>query len=302
MADSQRDVRSKISSVKNIQKITRAMEMVAAARLRRAEQRIAALRPYANAIRRMTRQAAQAAGSAEAARVPLVAEHESTTHVGVLVVTGDRGLAGAFNSQAIRAGVRIAGEISREGLQSRWYATGRRGVSSLTFRGFELAGSYVGFADRPAYADARAIAGDLITAYVDGHVDRVDMIFNAYISPLRQTVTHERLLPLAQATITGEDEEGEDSEQARARASVEYEPDPEAILARLVPDYVEISIYRALLESTAGFFGAQMTAMRSASDNAGEIITDLTLQMNRARQAEITQEILEVVAGAEGLS
>ena len=304
MAASQRDVRSKISSVKNIQKITRAMEMVAAARLRRAEQRIAALRPYANAIRRMTRQAAQAAGASEAARVPLLAEHESTTNVAVLLVTGDRGLAGAFNSQVIRAGVRMAGELSQEGLRGSWYATGRRGVSSLGFRGYELAGSYVGFADRPAYADARAIADDLITAYVDGHIDRVEMIYNAYVSPLRQTITQERLLPLAHATITGEEEEEEaqDADEPRARAAVAYEPDPDAILRRLVPDYVEISIYRALVESTAGFFGAQMTAMRSASDNAGEIITGLTLEMNRARQAEITQEIMEVVAGAEGLS
>jgi F-type H+-transporting ATPase subunit gamma len=302
MADSQRDVRTKISSVKNIQKITRAMEMVAAARLRRAEQRITALRPYANAIRRMTRQAAQAAGSAEAARVPLLAEHESETNVAVLLVTGDRGLAGAFNSQIIRAGVRTAGELSGAGLRSSWYATGRRGVSSLTFRGYELAGSYVGFSDRPAYADARTIADDLIEAYVDGRIDRVDMIFNAYVSPLRQTVTRERLLPLTQATITGEAEDPGDEDEPRVRASVEYEPEPEAILRRLVPDYVEISIYRALVESTAGFFGAQMTAMRSASDNAGEIITGLTLQMNRARQAEITQEIMEVVAGAEGLS
>jgi F-type H+-transporting ATPase subunit gamma len=302
MADSQRDVRSKIASVKNIQKITGALETVAAARLRRAEQRISALRPYANAIRRMTRQAAQAAGSAEAARVPLLGEHESERNVGVLLVTGDRGLAGGFNSQIIRAGVRVAGELSAAGLGSSWYASGRRGVSSLGFRGFELAGSYVGFSDRPTYADARAIAGDLITAYVDGHVDRVEMIYNAYVSPLRQTVTHERLLPLTQATITGEDEDAQDDQQPRVRASVDYEPDPEAILRRLLPDYIEISIYRALVESTAGFFGAQMTAMRSASDNAREIITDLTLQMNRARQAEITQEILEVVAGAEGLS
>ena len=299
---SQRDVRNKISSVKNIQKITRAMEMVAAARLRRAEQRIAALRPYAKAIRRMTRQAAQAASSAEAMRVPLLAEHDPVSAVAVLLVTGDRGLAGAFNSQVIRAGVRMGGELERERLRGSWYATGRRGVSSLGFRGYELAGSYVGFADRPAYADARAIADDLMSAYVDGQVDRVEMVYNAYVSPLRQTVTHERLLPLAQATITGEEEEARDADEPGARAAVAYEPDPDAILRRLVPDYVEISIYRALVESTAGFFGAQMTAMRSASDNAGEIITGLTLQMNRARQAEITQEIMEVVAGAEGLS
>ncbi len=313
---SQRDVKNRISSVKNIQKITRAMEMVAAARLRRAEQRIAALRPYAEAIRRMTRQAAAAAG-AEVTRLPLLSEHESKTNVGLLLVTGDRGLAGGFNSQIVRAGVKAASELGEEGMQSVWYATGRRGVSSLSFRGRELSGSYTGFADRPAYADARSIADDLITAYIDGQVDRVEILYNSYVSPLTQTVTRETLLPLSQATLTSGSEEGSEADGDGERgetgesdggvkngphALVEYEPGPEEILERLVPDYVEVSIYRALVESAAGFFGAQMTAMRSASENAGEIITDLTLQMNRARQAEITQEIMEVVAGAEGLS
>jgi F-type H+-transporting ATPase subunit gamma len=311
---SQRDVKNKIASVKNIQKITRAMEMVAAARLRRAEMRIAALRPYADAIGRMTRQAAQAAGS-EADRIPLLKQHESEDDTALLLVTGDRGLAGGFNSQVIRAGVRRTAEISEQGMRTSWFATGRRGVSSLSFRGYDLRGSYTGFADRPAYADARTIADDLIQAYVDGHVDRVEMIFNSYISPLTQRVTRQTLLPLSQAALAGEDAEGEEATDASADAgarpqggegarlaSVEYEPDPEEILRRLVPDYIEISIYRALVESAAGFFGAQMTAMRSASDNAGEIITEYTLQMNRARQAEITQEIMEVVAGAEGLS
>ena len=302
---SQRDVKDRISSVKNIQKITRAMEMVAAARLRRAEQRIQALRPYADALRRMTRQAAQAAG-AEASRLPLLSEHESTTKVGLLLVTGDRGLAGGFNSQIIRAGVRIADEYAEQSLQPVWYATGRRGVSSLSFRGRELSGSYTGFADKPAYADARSIADDLITAYADGEVDRVEIVYNAYISPLTQEVRRETLLPLSRATIAAEEGHQDDTTDAETpsgpRALVSYEPEPEEILKRLVPDYVEISIYRALVESPAGFFGAQMTAMRSASENAGEIITDLTLQMNRARQAEITQEIMEVVAGAEGVS
>ena len=307
---SQRDVKNKIASVKNIQKITRAMEMVAAARLRRAEQRISALRPYADAIGRMTRQAAQAAG-AEATRLPLLSAHESETNVGLLLVTGDRGLAGGFNSQIIRAGVRFSAEMAEEGLRSSWYATGRRGVSSLTFRGHELSGSYTGFADRPAYADARTIADDLIEAYTDGRVDRVEMVYNSYVSPLTQTVTHQRLLPLSHQAIAGEpgpdrepapDAPGAEGSQTGQRASVDYEPEAEKILRRLVPDYIEISIYRALVESAAGFFGAQMTAMRNASENAGEIITDYTLQMNRARQAEITQEIMEVVAGAEGLS
>ena len=273
----QRDVKNKITSVKNIQKITRAMEMVAAARLRRAEQRIEALRPYADALRRMTRQAAQAAG-AEAARVPLLQEHESEQRVGVLLITGDRGLAGAFNSQIIRAGLRLSRSLGEEGLQSSWYVAGRRGASSLGFRGYELSGSYAGFADRPAHADARAISDDLISAYMEGRLDRVEIVYNSYVSPLTQRVTQERLLPLSQATIAGEDT-GQDSEDGGERrpTPVDYEPEPEKILRRLVPDYVELSIYRALVESTAGFFGAQMTAMRSASENAGEIITEYTL-------------------------
>jgi F-type H+-transporting ATPase subunit gamma len=298
---SQRDVRNRISSVKNIQKITRAMEMVAAARLRRAEQRIEALRPYAGAIRRMTRQAARDAG-AEASRLPLLSVHEQQTRIGLLLVTGDRGLAGAFNSQIIRAGVGAAAELAQQGLESSWYATGRRGVSSLSFRGLELSGSYTGFSDRPSYADARSVADDLMTGYVDGHLDRVEIIYNSYVSPLTQTVTRETLLPISQATIAGEDPETEEEREQAPRALVQYEPSPEEILRRLVPDYVEISIYRALVESAAGFYGAQMTAMRNASENAGELITTYTLQMNRARQAEITQEIMEVVAGAEALT
>ena len=199
-----------------------------------------------------------------------------------------------------------------------WYGVGRRGISSPGFRGLEVSAGYSGSIDRPAYADARRISEDLVTAYADGHLDRVEMIYNRYVSPLSQPVTREVLLPLSKATLTGEQEpEGEAEERHRAageiggepdrggaprRSFVEYEPDPKEILRRLIPDYVEISIFRALIETTVGFFGAQMTAMRNASQNAGELITDLTLEMNRARQAEITQEIMEVVAGAEGVS
>ena len=305
----QKDIKNRISSVKNIHKITRAMEMVAAARLRKAEQRIEALRPYASAIRRMTRQAAEAAG--DIPQLPIMNEHESEKTVGILLVTGDRGLAGAFNSQIIRAGVRAGSEHESEGKETRYYASGRRGVSSLTFRGKEPVGQYTGFTDRPSHADAREIAADLMAAYIDGELDRVEIFYNGYISPLTQKVTRETLLPLQQASILGEveDEDGDEQDEQRSdgdgvdhsRALVEYEPDPEEILGRLVPAYVEISIYRALLESTASEHGARMTAMRNATENAGELIDDYTLEMNRARQAEITQEIMEVVAGAEGL-
>ncbi len=294
----QRDVKDRIASVKNVQKITRAMEMVAAARLRRAEQRIESLRPYAGAIRRMTRQAAQAAENIP--NLPILEEHEHVRTVALHLVTGDRGLAGAFNSQILRAGLRAAADHEAEGRQVVFYASGRRGVSSLAFRGKELAGRYVGFTDRPGYADAREIAEALMSAYVDEKVDEVEIFYNGYISPLRQEVRRETLLPLQQATILeAGDEEEDDGERPEHQALVEYEPGPEEILRRLVPDYVEISVFRALLESTASEHGARMTAMRSASDNAGELIEDLTLEMNRARQAEITQEIMEVVAGAE---
>ncbi len=303
----QKDVKSRISSVKNIQKITRAMEMVAAARLRRAEQRIEALRPYASAIRRMTRQAAEAAQNVP--NLPILQEHDNVSNVGLLLVTGDRGLAGAFNSQIVRAGIRASNELDGE---PKWFASGRRGVSSLTFRGQTVLGEYTGFTDRPAYANARDIASDLMTAYIDGEVDQVEIFYNRYISPLTQEVTRETLLPLQQATIfEGSDEDslggragGDDAEDHGdgPRALVEYEPGPEEILQRLVPAYVEISIYRALLESTASEHGARMTAMRNASENASDLVKDLTLQMNRERQAEITQEIMEVVAGAESLT
>jgi F-type H+-transporting ATPase subunit gamma len=297
----QKELKSRVASVKNVQKITRAMEMISAARLRRAEQRIVALRPYASAVRRMTRHAAEAAGNIP--QVPILREREDIGTVGMLLVTSDRGLAGAFNGQIIRAGIRTATELEREGKDVVFSASGRRGVGSLNFRKRTPVGAYVGFTDRPAYANARDIASDLIAAYVDGDVDRVEIFYNSYISPLQQRVTRETLLPLQQASILEEDEgeEEETPDEHAHRALVEYEPEPEEILQRLVPVYVEISIFRALLESTASEHGARMTAMRNASENAGELIDAYTLQMNRQRQADITQEIMEVVAGAESL-
>ena len=304
----QKDIKGRIGSVKNIQKITRAMEMVSAARLRRAEQRIEELRPYAEGIRKMTRRASEAADRIP--NLPVLEERENVQNVGLLLVTSDRGLAGAFNSQINRAGNNRAREIEGEGTNVVWYASGRRGVSTLEFRGRQVSGTYTGFTDRPAYADARNIAGDVTSAYVDGEIDRLEIIYNHYVSPMTQTVSHETLLPLQQADILGEEEEEDGGSEVggsegegpdHRRALWIYEPEPEEILARLVPDYVEISIYRALLESTASEHGARMTAMRNASENASELIDDLTLEMNRQRQAEITQEIMEVVAGAEGL-
>src|SRR5436309_1798145 len=212
MAQTQRDVRNRIGAVKNIQKITRAMEMVAAARLRRAEQRIEALRPYADAIRRMTRQAAEAAGSVP--RLPILQEHDQVNKVGLLLIAGDRGLAGAFNSQIVRAGVAAERQHDSEDRTPVYFASGRRPATSLSFRGLEPAESFTGFTDRPAYADARRIAERVMAAFIDEEVDQVEIFYNGYVSPVTQELRRETLLPLQQATVLEEEsDEGEDSRE-----------------------------------------------------------------------------------------
>jgi F-type H+-transporting ATPase subunit gamma len=302
----QKEVKNRIASVKNINKITRAMEMVAAARLRRAEQRISDLRPYAEGIRKLTRRAAAQAGGIP--RVPVLVERENVKRVGIILVTGDRGLAGAFNTNIIREGMRTAQRVREEGAEPSFAVVGRKGVSALTFRKQEISDSYIGFTDRPAFANAREIGEALTARYVDEDLDRVELIYNHFVSPLTQNVWRQTLLPLQQAEVIGEGTEAEDegeeeteAEKAQSRSEWLYEPDAEELLGRLIPEYVTISVYRALLESAASELGARMTAMRNAAENAEEMIGKLTLEMNRARQAEITQEILEVVAGAEAL-
>ncbi|MBS1880527.1 MAG: F0F1 ATP synthase subunit gamma [Actinobacteria bacterium] len=305
---SQKEVKSRIASIKNINKITRAMEMVAAARLRRAEQRIEDLRPYSEGIRKLTRTAAAHAGSIP--RVPAMEEREKVETVGVVLVTGDRGLAGAFNSNIIREGMRTGQRVREEGAKASYSVVGKKGVSALTFRKQEIAGAYTGFTDRPAFADAREIGEAMTARYVDGEVDRVELIYNRFVSPLTQHVWRQTLLPLQQAEVIGEGAEAEaeaeaevsEAERFQAKSEWFFEPEAEELLTRLIPEYVTISVYRALLESAASELGARMTAMRNAAENAESIMDDLTLEMNRARQAEITQEILEVVGGAEALS
>jgi F-type H+-transporting ATPase subunit gamma len=302
----QKEVKNRIGSVKNIHKITRAMEMVAAARLRRAEQRIADLRPYAEGMRRLTRVAAAHSGGVP--RVPVMAEHENMRTAGIVLITGDRGLAGAFNTNIIREGLRLGAGTRGDGAEVSYSVVGRKGVSTLNFRKEDVHASYVGFTDRPTFANAREIGGQLTARYVDEEVDRVDLVYNRFVSPLTQHVWRQRLLPLQQAEVIGEgvaeeEAEGEETEAERAQSRSDwfYEPEADELLARLIPEYVTISVYRALLESAASELGARMTAMRNAAENAESMIGDLTLEMNRVRQAEITQEILEVVGGAEAL-
>jgi F-type H+-transporting ATPase subunit gamma len=281
------------------------MEMVAAARLRRAEQRIEALRPYAQELRKMTQRVADAAE--HVGRVALLENREQVRRVGILLVTGDRGLAGSFNTQIIREGVRLGSEFGEQGAEVVFWVVGRRGDSTMRFRGEAVERSFTGFTDRPGFTNAREIGEGLTSSFIDEHFDRVELVYNRYVSPLTQYVRRHTLLPLAEAEVFGEGipepEAPTDPELAEAhqRSDWIYEPDPEEALEMLFSEYVDVSVFRALIESAASEHGARMTAMRNAAENAGEMIEDLTLEMNRVRQAEITQEILEVVGGAEAL-
>jgi F-type H+-transporting ATPase subunit gamma len=291
------DIRRRIRSVANTRKITRAMELVAAAKLRKAQARIEAMRPFAD--RMLELMAGTARASTSVRGLPLLQTREQERAVALVPLTGDRGLAGAFNSQVLRRSVALERQLRAEGKQVRWVGVGRKGVGSLRFRRFDLAGEFAGFTDQPTYADAQAIAHRVAELYTDEEVDRVTIVYNAFESALVQRVTVRDVLPLSEDVLETDEEE---RERDTLHGDFIFEPEPEEILARLLPVYLETEIYRALLESAASEHGARMTAMRNASKNAGELIDDLTLRMNRARQAEITQEILEVVAGADALT
>jgi F-type H+-transporting ATPase subunit gamma len=289
------DLKRRIRSVRNTRKITKAMELVASARLRRAQTRIEAMRPYADRMLELMGGVARASSSVRS--IPLLQRREVRT-VAIVPLTGDRGLAGAFNGQVIRRALQLEREVRGEGKEVRWLVAGKKGRSTLTFRRYDVAGAWTGFSDRPEYGDAQAIAHRLTELYVEGEVDAVRLVYNEYESPLVQRVTVKEVLPIAEHLLETDEEERRDDAM---RGDFIFEPEPEEILSRLVPVYLETEVYRALLESAASEQGARMTAMRNASKNAGELIDGLTLQMNRARQAAITQELLEVVAGADAL-
>jgi F-type H+-transporting ATPase subunit gamma len=291
------DIKRRVRSVRNTRKITRALELVAASKLKRAQTRIEAMRPYAD--RMLELMAGTARASTSVRGLPLLQKRENEQTVALVPLMGDRGLAGAFNSQILRRSLALQRQLQAEGKQVRWLGVGRRGVSSLRFRRFDLAGEFTGFSDQPRYADAQAIAHRVEELYTNEEIDRAVVIYNHFESALVQQVTVQDLLPLSEDLLeTGEEERHEDA----LRGDFIFEPEPEQILERLLPVYVETELYRALLESAASEHGARMTAMRNASKNAEELIDNLTLAMNRARQAEITQEILEVVAGADALT
>src|SRR5438128_4453688 len=290
------DLKRRLRSISNTRKVTRAMELVASARLRRAQQRIEALRPYADRMQELMAGTARAAG---AVRLPLLQRRENVKTVAIVPITADRGLAGGFNAQVLRRALALMREAQANGQEVRFFSTGRKAQSTLRFRRLALAQAWTGFSERPEYLDAQGVARALAEAYVNEDVDRVLIVYNAFVSPLVQRVTVTELLPIPERVLETSDEE---ATETRLAGDFIYEPEPEEILARLLPVYLETELYRALLESAASEQGARMTAMRNASKAAGELIDNLTLAMNRARQAEITQEILEVVAGADALT
>jgi len=288
------DLRRRIRAVKNTQQITKAMKMVAASKLRRAQERIMNARPYAVQMQRVL---SSVAGRVDASIHPLRAQREVTANSRtlVIVVTADKGLCGSFNTNIIKtAGSYILAnpKTCTIGL------VGRKGRDYFGRRGFDVACEQIGIFQRLRYEDARTIGQTAVDAFIAGTVDRVMLIYNEFKSVMTQRVVVDQLLPIARADV-----EGSATPQAPLveSASVDYlyEPSPQEIFNQLLPRYIEVQIYRALLESNAAFFAAQMTAMDSASKNAADMIGNLTLYMNKVRQAAITREIIEVVSGAQ---
>ena len=290
------DLKRRMRSIRNTQKITKAFELVASARLRRAQARIETMRPYADRMTELMVGTARASTSLQGLKL---LQRREVKRAAIVVITGDRGLAGAFNAQVLRHAFALDRRLRSEGVEVHWLVSGRKGRSTLTFRRYEIDQAWIGFSDRPSYHDAQAIAHRITDLYENEEVDRVVLVYNRFVSALTQKVEEQDVLPIPERLLeSGE----EDAHEAALLGDFIYEPEPEQILARLLPVYIETELYRALLESAASEQGARMTAMRNASSNAGDLISSLTLDMNRARQAEITQEILEVVAGADALT
>lgn len=289
---SQQDIKRRIQSVRNTRKITKALELVSASKLRRAQLRIEALRPYAD---RMHDLMMEAASRAHLHGQPLLARREPG-RVGIVVVTGDRGLAGASNGQVVRRALQVGAKHAAQGHEVVYLPAGRKGLGTLRFRQREVMTSWTGFSDRPAYADAEAIVDATAKAYAAGELDLVVLVYNRFISALQQQVDDLELLPIPEGELAGLGA----AERAQ-EGELLFEPEAGEMIGELLVSSLEVTVFRALLESTASEHGARMSAMRNASENANDLINAYTLAMNRARQAEITQEILEVVAGADAL-
>ncbi len=285
----ERVLRRRIKSVQSTKKITKAMELIAASRILKAQQRVQAARPYSEQITEVIRNLA-AAGAGQGSA--LLEQREDVRTIAFVVVTADRGLCGAYNSSVIRAAEREMQRVRSTGVQTRLVTIGKKATTYFRFRGYELDDAFVGFSEEPAYEDARRVAEAVVGRLEAGEYDQVEIVTTQFISAGVQKVVQRRFVPL---------ELDDAAEQAGPTADYEFEPGPAEILDRLLPRYAEARLYAALLEGSASFFAAQQRAMKSATDNAEELITKLSRVMNRARQDAITTEIMEIVGGAEAL-
>jgi len=290
-----RDIRRRIRSIRNTAKITKAMELVAASRLRRAQMRVTAARPYADAIRKLVAELGAAAPSGGGALHPLLVQRE-VHRVGVLLVTPDRGLAGALNTNVIRRGTEVIGEYERAVGQTVEVVTvGRKGQDFLARRGRKLLGTFTGMVASVKYDDVIPIARVITDSFIDGSIDRAVLVYPRFISTLSQRPEVVQLLPITPP-------EPQSGQERPRRLDYIFEPDPQSILEQLLPRYVEVLIYQAVLETAASFFSAQMVAMRNATDNANDLVESLSLTYNKVRQANITREVTEIASAAEAMA
>ncbi len=286
----ERALRRQIRSVQSTKKITKAMELIAASRILKAQQRVAAARPYSERITEVIRNLA-AAGAGGGS--PLLDERDEVRTVAYVVVAADRGLSGAYNSSVIRAAERSMQRQRSQGRQTRLITVGKKAQTYFRFRGWDIDQAYLGISDSPSYEDARLIADYVTTRFERGEYDLVELAYTQFLSAATQKVTIRRFVPLDPSMLTQASE--------GPSADYEFEPNPQEILDRLLPRYAEARLYAALLEGTASFFAAQQRAMKSATDNAEELIVKYSRAMNRARQDAITTEIMEIVGGAEAM-
>jgi F-type H+-transporting ATPase subunit gamma len=294
------DLRRRIRAVKNTQQITKAMKMVAASKLRRAQERVMNARPYAVQMHRVL---ASVASRVDPSIHPLLEqrEHSDGSRTLVIIVTGDKGLCGSFNTNIIKAAGAYIVESGKA--QCALGLVGRKGREFFARRGFAVAFERIGIFQRLQFQHAQEIAGIAVAAFTSGQVDRVMLAYNEFRSVISQRVVIEQLLPIARADVEGSPNAALTAPVPEGESQVDYlyEPSPQEIFDQLLPRYVEVQVYRALLESNAAFFAAQMTAMDTATKNSAEMIASLTLYMNKVRQAAITREIIEVVSGANAL-
>jgi len=291
--------RRRIKSVQSTKKITKAMELIASSRIVKAQQRLEASLPYLLHLYQAI--SAAATDASDVSKHPLMANAENRTRAAMLVVTADRGLAGAYSANAIREAESLVSNLRASNITVVPYVVGRKGVSYYRFRDRLMAGEYTGFTDQPSYADAKRIASDLFDAFMtpteEGGVDEIHIVYTHFLSMVSQEARIRRILPLEVVDEIVTKEEG-----ALPSALYEFEPDAETVLDGLLPRYIEHTVYSALLESAASEHAARRRAMKSATDNAEDMIKSLSRQANQARQSEITQEISEIVGGADALS